>query len=298
MGKRPGARILTGFVTRTYQRRVHKHREWVFLLARCCHSVNVARKVPRHEQLICLQPFGENFLPGTGCLKAIVSPRLFQFRSQRFLVLLQVPEQFCRNACVKELLRLLAVVSGIRNHADFVLHLNQHDRMMDRVDLPDMLHQCGEYLRISLQVLIVEGGQDLERPALCVSRPRESLLIRLDPERNVARHAVLPGSEPEKDKLDVVLPCAFYSAVHEREIEPSLLGFDQFPVHRDEKRVEIHLDDFRPDRIQVLQVGCAGVSCFTREHEEGLAVDDQLRCVSLTLQTGDTAIERLSIDDH
>jgi len=57
--------------------------------------------------------------------------------------------------------------------------------------------------------------------------------------------------------MKVVASGVLYQAVHEREIEAALLGFYEVPVNGGKDCVEMKLDELRPLRFHVIEVGGA-----------------------------------------
>ena len=66
-------------------------------------------------------------------------------------------------------------------------------------------------------------------------------------------------------------------AVDEREVVDAFFGLDQFPAERRDHRVEAHGLELGPDGLHVFQVRRGRVVQLAGEHQEGLAIDDQLR---------------------
>src|SRR3546814_14693815 len=56
--------------------------------------------------------------------------------------------------------------------------------------------------------------------------------IALDPIGRVARHRILPAPEPEQDDAQMLRARIVEQAVDQREIEPPLVGLDQFTAYR------------------------------------------------------------------
>src|SRR4029453_16045981 len=88
--KRPSAGILSWLITRSYQRRVHKHWQGVFTLTGVGDPVHKTGKIPGHKDLICCRTLAEDFFPRTPTLETIRRPHGAKLRNELFFVLLQI----------------------------------------------------------------------------------------------------------------------------------------------------------------------------------------------------------------
>ena len=131
------------------------------------------------------------------------------------------------------------MVAGILQHSYLILHLN-HQHGMVRVHLVDVAYQLPERAVVGLQHVGRERGGYLQRFALGSHRTRKPLGVGLEPCRSVAAHGILPGSEPQEYKFEVVAARFLYRDINEREIEFALLRLGQVPVHGRKHRVEVH----------------------------------------------------------
>jgi len=69
-------------------------------------------------------------------------------------------------------------------------------------------------------------------------------------------------------------------------IQLALAGLDELPADGREHGVEMHGLQARPVRFHVLGARGTGVAELAAQHQEGLAVDDQLLCVAVFFQAG------------
>ena len=71
-------------------------------------------------------------------------------------------------------------------------------------------------------------------------------MVGLDPIGRVARHAVLPGGEPEENEIEVVLARVFEEAVDKREVEFSFLRLEEIPTDGNEHSIQMKLLQVSP----------------------------------------------------
>ena len=95
-----------------------------------------------------------------------------------------------------------------------------------------MLHEGGEGVGVGLGVLLAERREDFDAAAVFADRARKACLVRFDPLRGVARHAVFPTAEPEEHEPQVVLSGTGDDAVDQREVELAFARLDRGPNTR------------------------------------------------------------------
>src|SRR5262245_14665932 len=146
------ARILTGLVSRPYQRGVYKHRQRIFGLAGGSNSIHIPRKVPGHEDLIRSRTFAKKFLPCSTSLELTCSPYRAEFGNELFLVLLQIADQFSRDSLLEKFIGDRTAVTRIRNHADFVLDLYHDDGVVIGINFVQVTHERSEGVCVGFEI--------------------------------------------------------------------------------------------------------------------------------------------------
>jgi hypothetical protein len=88
--------------------------------------------------------------------------------------------------------------------------------------------------------------------------------------------------------MHVILAGAFDELVHQTEIALPFLRLDPVPGNTGQDGVHVDLaGEQRPHHLHALRVGRNGVAQLAAEHQEGLAIDDQLRGLSALFQMRD-----------
>src|SRR3984893_17461585 len=111
-----------------------------------------------------------------------------------------------------------------------------------------MLQHCSKRARICFASSPAEGGEDVHVSAALILDPRKSTEVRFDPSRSVARDAVFPASEPQKDKVKLIFSGATNESINQRKIKLSFLRLQQFPGNRRAHGVQIERHALWPDR--------------------------------------------------
>ena len=171
--------------------------------------------------------------------------------------------------------RVVAVLPRLRRQSDLVLHLNHDDRVL-RVHLLDMPHQGRKSVSVGVPVGVAEGAEHFDAPTPGDLDAREALEVLLDPVGRIAGPTVLPACEPQKRQTQVVAARIADDAVRHTEVELPFLGFDLRPGNAGQDGVEFGLGEHGPFRLHVLDAGRAVVTQFSAQHQEWLAIDNQL----------------------
>ena len=112
-------------------------------------------------------------------------------------------------------------------------------------------------------------------PAVRKLRARKARLIALHPGWHVARHRVLPRTEPEQHDASLVRACLFEQAVDRAEIELPFDRLDQFPEAG--ARIVLSRACRTAARTAADTSGqMRGVAGFAAADQERRAIDDQL----------------------
>ena len=161
--------------------------------------------------------------------------------------------------------------------------------MLLRIDFAKMVQQRGERPGVGVSIGFAEGGEYAEKLAAAILDQREPGGVFLDPERCVARDAVLPASEPEQAEPQIVIARIAKQAVENGEIEMSLFRLDLLPSHGRQNGVEVHGGKLGPDGLHVFDAGRGRIADFTTKDEKWFAVHDELRSAAVFFQMGNSA---------
>ena len=112
---------------------------------------------------------------------------------------------------------------------------------------------------------------------LCKHDARKAFRILLHPHRRVAGHAILPRGEPQEDHADVLLARLRQQAINERKVILPFRRFHQFPRKWRHDSVQWNSRKARPKRLHVFQAGGTGIIQLAAKHQEGFAINDELR---------------------
>ena len=202
-------------------------------------------------------------------------PQVLQIGIERVAVRLQVLHQLRGDRGGEGLVRGVGVVARVAENADLVFDLHHQNGVVARVDFFDVLHERGKGAGVGCLSGRRLRTQDLDGVA-ALDDARKAARILLDPDGRIARQAVLPRGQPEEDNALVLVPRLIDEAVDEREVVGAFFGLDQLPTQRRDHGVEAHGCEFGPDRLHVFQVRRGRVVQLAGEHQEWLAVHDQL----------------------
>src|ERR1700738_723691 len=158
--------------------------------------------------------------------------------------------------------------------------------MVVSVNRANMLQHRSKRARICFASLPAKGGEDVHVSAALILDPRKSTEVRFDPSRSVAGDAVLPASEPQKDKVKLIFSGATNESINQRKIKLSFLRLQQFPGNRREHSVQIEDLEFRPDGDHVVQMGRTRIMQFTSQNEKWFSVYDKSGSGSNFLDAG------------
>src|SRR5439155_16866521 len=104
----------------------------------------------------------------------------------------------------------------------------------------------------------------------------EARLVSPYPRGRVARHAVLPGSEPEENQLQLIAPPPGEQRVDRGEVEATFFGLDQLPRYGREHGIEVHRPELRPGRSHISGARRRRIAEFAAENEKRLVLDLEL----------------------
>ena len=136
------------------------------------------------------------------------------------------------------LLRQRRMVTCRFQHTDFVFYLHHDDHLALWVTLLDMPQERRKSFQVSLRHIVAEARGNLHLLSLGGHRPWEPLRILLKPPRCIARHRVLPCTEPEEHHLQLLPSRHVDGTVDKCEVELPLCWFHQFPIGWHEHRVQ------------------------------------------------------------
>ncbi len=217
--------------------------------------INIACVVPGHEDLITSRIVAKQFWP-VACWRAAKRlPALAQVWDKFITMLLEVVDQILRDWRCKGAVGRLRAVARIAHHADLIFDLHHNDRMLLAIDFAQMAHQRGERAGVGLPVGFANRRKDLGRLARTDSDAGKARIIALDPERDVARHAIFPTAKPEDNQPQVVLARLAKQAIDQREIELALGWLDQFPKDWCQNSIKLQRDQALPNRLHVGEAG-------------------------------------------
>ena len=145
-----------------------------------------------HENLVCIDVVAKHFRPRSP-LQSTRSP-FFQPRVQSLFMLLQIGQQFQGYTFLIYSVSQWGMVAGRLQHTNLVLYLYHADHVAAR--LADVLHKGTEGAVVSLEHLFRETTGNLQGLPGFRSGSRKTLGVLLEPQRSIARHTVLPRSEP------------------------------------------------------------------------------------------------------
>ncbi len=254
---------------------VDVHGQVVGGLALGGHRLDEAGVLPGHEDFVGAIGVAEDLGPGARGLVAVLVPECAEAGIERVAVRLEISGELGRNVGGEGAVGGLGVVAGVAEDADFVFDLHHQHGVVAAVDFLDVAHEGGEGARVGLLRGFALGREDFDFSAVGDDAGKAARIL-LDPGGRVAGHAVLPGSEPEKDDALVVLTGLGEEAVDESEVEDAFPGLDELPTERSDHGVEVDGGQLGPDGLHVVEAGGGGVVQFAAEDEEGLAVDDEL----------------------
>src|SRR5260370_23582182 len=146
------------------------------------------------------------------------------------------------------------------------------------------MHEGGEGVLVGFEVGRGVGREHVQDFAVGVQLAGILFGIGLDPLRYVVCLAVLPGSEPEQNEVEVVLTCTVYEQIHVGEVELALFGLHLLPVDGRFDGVDMKGVECRPYLWQSAGPR-TGVIDLSTEDKEGFAFDDHGKVAVLFLQT-------------
>ena len=233
--QRAGARVLPGLRAGADQRGVGEHRQGVLGLARGGHrAACTAAKCHAMKISSAAAPFTEDLAPRArrASRRPPATPPAARARASRCPSSRAVISS-AGTAPRKRRVRLRAVVARVRDHPDLVLHLHHQQRVLGRRRPARTCFISAANARASASRFAAENGDRIScgRPVASTVRGNR-LCVALHPRRGVARHAVLPGAEPQEDQAHVVRPGVPQQSVDAGEVERALRGFDDVPVDR------------------------------------------------------------------
>ncbi|OPZ23726.1 MAG: hypothetical protein BWZ02_03111 [Lentisphaerae bacterium ADurb.BinA184] len=251
-GDRASARVLSGpAVGAGDQPRIGIHGQVVRPAAGGGDALEEPRRVPGHEHLVGLR--AEELAPASLLPRAGACPGGQQLRPQRGAVTRQVLAERGRDGAGECTFGGRATVARGPEDARLVLDLHHEHGVVAPVHLADARHDGGEGAGVAAGRLVAEYGQGGCPFAGLRLRAGEAFEVRLDPRRGVAGNGVLQGAEPEEDQPHAPPSRAGDQPVQECEVEPSLLGFDQFPVEGRQDGVELERGEAVEDGLHVGQ---------------------------------------------
>ena len=237
-----------------------------------CQSFHISGIVVGHEYLVGVQAVAEDLCPGT----AMATESLCHPGVQAFLVGFQIVYQFLGHFPGEKLVGSGRVVAGVLEHANLVLHLYHHYRMVLAVNISDMAHQLAKSAVVGLKNIGREHAgylKGLARGGHCAGK---TLGVGLEPFGGVAAHGVLPCAKPQEDDFQLVLSRPLYRAVDEGEVELSLHGFGEVPLGRHEHGVQSEGGHAGHHLVDVGYAGGGRVAELASKHNHGDAVDGEL----------------------
>ena len=159
-----------------------------------------------------------------------------------------------------------------------------------------MPHQCRERGRVRIPRGIAKRTQQFDRARDRDGAPiadlnaRKAGVILLHPVRRKTGSAVLPGAEPEDDKMHVVLSGLGDYAIDLGVIERSFFRLKLRPGDAYERGVQVGGDKLWPDGLHLGETGGCVVGEFSREGQKRFAIHDQLGGCALFPQVRDAII--------
>src|SRR5208282_5327115 len=214
-----------------------------------------------------------------GSLLALLLPKHAKFRIESVAMGLEVFDQLRGHGGGKRLVGSSGVVTRITEDADFVFNLHHQHRVVAAVHLTQVLHDRSESSSVGFARGIGIAGNGAENVGFVVVQhdARKAFGVLLDPPGRIAGHAVLTGSQPQEDHADVLIAGLYQQAIDERKVILPFRWLDQFPGERRYYSVERDSRKARPKRLHVFQAGGTGIVKLAAEHQEGLAINDELR---------------------
>ena len=109
-----------------------------------------------------------------------------QFRPKPIPVRMQIPHEIFWNRPIEEAICLGGMVSPATQDANLVLHLNHHNGLLPHSKFSYVPHQGLKSAGIGVEILLGQGGKNLQRTAIRRDRATKALGFLLHPVRRIA----------------------------------------------------------------------------------------------------------------
>src|SRR5579884_348195 len=112
------------------------------------------------------------------------------------------------------------------------------------------------------------GRQHRQRQPFGRDDPPKSLRLLLHPAWRIFHSAILPGTKPEQNQLEVVLACPGNQVIDNAEVKGPLNRLYLFPIDWDLSSISMHADESIPERSHpLLGIGAGIMNLSTQDKE-------------------------------